>query len=154
MSAPLLLRAPRSDERPALVDLWVGAWRITFPQIDFDARRPWFESHLDALQEKGAAIVAAFDAGAMVGFLTLALENGRGHIDQLCVAPTAFGSGAAQALLAHAIDKAPHGLRLDVNADNLRAVRFYEKSGFVKTGEGRNPMSGLKTVSLARHGAG
>ena len=36
----------------------------------------------------------------------------------------------------------PHGLDLKVNADNARAIRFYEKQGFVDVGEAINEISG------------
>jgi putative acetyltransferase len=36
----------------------------------------------------------------------------------------------------------PEGLDLKVNADNLRAIRFYAKQGFVDAGEEINPNSG------------
>ena len=34
------------------------------------------------------------------------------------------------------------GLNLDVNTDNTRAISFYEKVGFVVTGNGFNAFSG------------
>jgi putative acetyltransferase len=40
---------------------------------------------------------------------------------------------------------APYRLKLDVNQDNPRAVRFYEKHGFHRRAAGTNPTSGLKT---------
>ena len=36
----------------------------------------------------------------------------------------------------------PAGLDLKVNADNARAIRFYEKQGFVDAGETVNEISG------------
>ena len=36
----------------------------------------------------------------------------------------------------------PKGLDLLVNKDNYRAIRFYEKHGFVYAGEDKNPVSG------------
>ena len=35
------------------------------------------------------------------------------------------------------------GLDLMVNKDNVRAIRFYEKHGFVYAGEDKNPVSGI-----------
>ncbi len=42
----------------------------------------------------------------------------------------------------------PTGLELHVNLDNPRAVRFYEREGFVQIGEGVSPRSGLPILSL------
>jgi putative acetyltransferase len=35
-----------------------------------------------------------------------------------------------------------------VNADNARAIRFYERNGFVVIGHGANTLSGRATVML------
>jgi putative acetyltransferase len=36
-----------------------------------------------------------------------------------------------------------------VNKDNARAIRFYEKHGFVYSGEGANPVSGIPVSKMA-----
>ena len=51
-------------------------------------------------------------------------------------------SGAALALLNEAKRLSPRGIDLLVNKDNARAIRFYEKHGFVYAGEDKNPVSG------------
>jgi putative acetyltransferase len=79
----------------------------------------------------------------MTGFVTLEQESG--HIDQLAVAPEYWAQGAAQALIAEAKRRSPHLLKLEVNQDNLRAARFYEREGFTRRAAGVNPNSGLKT---------
>ena len=129
---------------PELVDLWVDAWQRTMPAIEFEARRAWFVDHLAAEQSKGAQVVCAFDAstGVMAGFITIEPVNG--HIDQLAVAHSFWGSAAAAALLAEARRRSPAELWLDVNQDNPRAVRCYEKQGFLRESESVNPNSRLK----------
>ena len=128
-----------------LVDLWVGAWQRTMPAIDFEARRAWFVDHLSAQQEQGAQIVCAFDSGTgeMAGFVTIEPESG--HLNQLAVAVRYWGSPAAARLLEEARRRSPAQIWLEVNQDNPRAVRFYEKQGFVREEESVNPNSGLKT---------
>ena len=58
------------------------------------------------------------------------------------VAPEAWGAGVALALLDEAKRLSPKGIDLLVNKDNARAIRFYEKHGFVYAGEDKNPVSG------------
>lgn len=145
-TAPLALREPDADERARMVDLWVAAWSATFPQLDFEARREWLRARLAALEADGARLLAAFEGDAALGFVTI--DSRTQWLDQLCVHPDAFGKGVARALLEAARELSPSGVRLDVNADNPRALRFYEREGFVKTGEGRNPNSGLRTIAL------
>jgi putative acetyltransferase len=43
----------------------------------------------------------------------------------------------------------PGGLELLVNTDNARAIRFYEKHGFVYAGEDKNPVSGKPVNRMA-----
>jgi putative acetyltransferase len=50
--------------------------------------------------------------------------------------------GVADLLLAEARRLSPQNLDLHVNQDNARAVRFYQKHGFVTVGEDVNPRSG------------
>jgi len=129
---------------PELTDLWVAAWKGAMPAIDFEARRNWFLDHFAAMRRDGMDVVCAFDAtDEMVGFFTLDL--GSGHIDQLATGPRHWGGGAADALIAEAKQRATNGLKLEVNQDNPRAIRFYEKHGFRRYAAGVNPTSGLKT---------
>lgn len=146
-----MLRDAAPADRPALLDLWVAAWRTAMPAIDFEARRAWFAGHLDALAAAGARVLVAETAGVPLGLVTLDVTAGR--IDQLAVHPDAQGRGIADALLARCKTLSPGGLALDVNAGNPRARRFYARHGFRVVGAGTNPRSGLPTLAL-RWGGG
>lgn len=115
------------------------------PGLDFEARRAWFVAHISELLARGAGIICAFDEldGHMAGFIT---HEGSGHVAQFAVAVRDWGSGAAVALLNEAKKLSVGGsLTLDVNQDNSRAVRFYEREGFGRVGAGRNQASGRAT---------
>jgi len=116
------------------------------PQIDFEERRPWFFGHATKLAAEGYATLAAYGGEVLLGFIML--HAGQGLIDQLAVAVEAWGGGAASALIAEARRLSPMCLMLDVNCDNPRAIRFYEREGFVKVSGGVNPLSGLKTQRM------
>ena len=145
--AGLHLRARTGADLASLADLWVASWQETMPAIDFRARRPWFLDRLRALEAAGAITICAVDGSdRLLGFVTF--DPAAAYLDQLAVAPEAKGTGAAGLLLKEACQLTPGGLTLDVNQDNPRALRFYEREGFEKIAEGTNPGSGLKTWRL------
>ena len=143
---PSGLRDARDADRPALLDLWVAAWRAAMPEIDFAARRPWLDGHLDALAAAGARILVAEADGMPAGFV--AVDPARRHLDQIAVHPAHQGHGLADLLMAGAQALSPSGLVLDVNEANPRARRFYARHGFAPAGTGVNPRSGLPTLLL------
>jgi len=141
------LRALDPADMPDLADLWVAAWRATGIAVDFDARREWFAAHLNALASSGVEVIVAEDTGgALAGFITI--DRRSGHLDQLCVAPARQGAGLARALLDAAKARAPGRVRLEVNTGNPRACRFYRREGFVETGKGFSPVSGLPILHM------
>jgi putative acetyltransferase len=141
------LRDHAEADLPALVDLWVAAWRETGFTIDFDARREWLRNHLRTLSGQGAAIVVGLDAeGAPAGFVTIDAKTG--YLDQLCVAPSERGSGLARALLDEAKRRSPGAVELEVNEANARALRFYEREGFAAVSRGVSTLSGLPTLKM------
>jgi putative acetyltransferase len=157
MAAPRLRRREAAD-LPEMLDLWVASWRTTYPEIDFVARRDWLTAQIAAQEAEGAVTfcILAKDGERLAGFVVINPENG--WLDQICVAPAYKGDGCGEALMAAARDASPGFIRLDVNADNLRAIRFYERGGFVEIGRGANTLSGRPTVMMewraARQGCG
>lgn len=144
----LFLRALLPADLPELSDLWVEAWTAAMPGIDFAARRAWLVDHLTGLAENGTAVIVGYDPanGAMAGFVTI--DPATGRLDQIAVSLRHQGGTAASELLDAARAVSPEVLRLDVNADNPRARAFYARQGFVETGRGQNPTSGLATIAL------
>ncbi len=141
------LRGFEEADLPALVDLWVAAWRETGFAIDFEARRSWLAERLRAHRADGGTIVVGLDsAGRPAGFVTFDPANG--YLDQLCVAPPARGSGLAPVLLDAAKRLAPGVVELDVNEANGRARRFYEREGFHAVTRGASAQSGLPTLRM------
>lgn len=147
-SAPRRLRRRDDADLPAMLDLWVATWRAAYPEIDFDARRGWLTQQIAALEAGGAVTLCLFshDLLALAGFVVIHPKTG--WLDQICVGHAFKGDGCAQALMAAARAVSPGYVRLDVNADNLRAIRFYERSGFAQIGRGANTLSGRETIMM------
>jgi putative acetyltransferase len=138
----LRLRAYRPSDEDAAIALWQRTWQQHYPQIDFAARVAWWRERWRKELVPVATIMLAERDGALVGLVTV--DPKTCYLDQIVVAPEVWGSEVAAALLAEARRISPHGLDLKVNADNARAIRFYEKHGFVIAGQDVNERSGAQ----------
>ena len=145
MSLPFQLRPYRAEDEDASIELWRLTWQQTYPTIDFTARVAWWRERWRNELAPNAAIVVAEQAGALIGFVTI---DRSGYLDQLVVSPDHWGSKLAGALLDEAKRLSPGGVTLLVNKDNARAIRFYERNGFVHAGEDVNPTSGRPVLRM------
>ncbi len=87
-----------------------------------------------------ADVVVAEADGGLIGFVTV--DPRTSYLDQIVVAPEYWAAGVGAALIRVAKHLSPTSLDLDVNTDNVRAIRFYQKQGFAIAGAGVNPTSG------------
>jgi len=130
------LRPYGAADEEAAIALWLRTWQQTYPDIDFGARLAWWRDRWRNELVPLTQITVAERDGGLTGFVTV--DPKTLYLDQIVVAPEAWGSGMAEALIAAARRLSPSGLDLQVNQDNARAIRFYEKQGFIITGEDRN----------------
>jgi putative acetyltransferase len=138
-AAAFTLRPYQAADEDTAIELWRRTWQIAYPRLDFSARVDWWRARWRNELVATATIVVAESGGRLVGFVTV--DPTTLYLDQIVVAPEAWGSTLAGALLAEAKRLSPAGLDLAVNADNARAIRFYGKQGFVVTGSDVNPRS-------------
>jgi putative acetyltransferase len=146
LTAPFHLRPYRAEDEDAAIALWLETWKLAYPSIDFDARVAWWRERWCSELVPNADIIVAEQTGAMVGFVTI---DSSGYLDQLVVAPDHWGSPLATRLVDEAKRRSPDGVTLKVNADNARAIRFYERNGFVHAGEDVNPASKRLVLKMA-----
>lgn len=149
MPTAFQLRPYRADDEDAAIALWQRTWKQAYPTIDFAARVTWWHERWRNELVPNAAIIVAEHAGGLIGFVTI---DASGYLDQLVVAPEHWGSALGDALVDAAKRKAPEGVTLLVNKDNARAIRFYERNGFVHAGEDVNPTSGRPVLKMAWKG--
>jgi len=140
------LRSYTPGDEDAAIDLWFRTWQQAYPSIDFAERLAGWRARWRNELVPAARIVVAERDGAMTGFVTI---DDKGYLDQLVVAPEVWGSELGDALVAEAKRLSSHGITLLVNADNARAIRFYERNGFVYTHDDVNPASGRKVNGMA-----
>ena len=141
------LRPYDAKDEDAAVALWLRSWQTAYPQIDFAQRLDWWRDRWRNELTKSADIVIAEAGDEMIGFVTVDPQTC--YLDQIVVAPEHWASGVGKALIAVAKQLSPTGLELHVNTDNARAIRFYQKEGFVITGDATNPRSGAPIHTMA-----
>ena len=139
------LRPYRPEDEAAAIELWHHTWQEAYPQIDFAARLDWWRERWRKDLVPKASIVVAEQDDTLIGFVTI---DGEGYLDQLVVTPECWGSDAARLLVNEAKRLSPKGVTLLVNKDNGRAIRFYERSGFVRAGDDVNPTSGRPVLRM------
>ncbi|HTT49209.1 MAG TPA: GNAT family N-acetyltransferase [Pseudolabrys sp.] len=147
MAAQATLRPYSAADENAAIELWRRTWAQHYPQIDFNARVDWWRARWRNELVPTARIMLAERDGVLVGFVTV--DPKTMYLDQIVVAPEHWGSAVALMLLGEAKRISPRGLELLVNKDNARAIRFYEKHGFVYAGEDKNPVSGKPVNRMA-----
>jgi putative acetyltransferase len=145
MSHAFRLRRYRDADEDAAIELWRRTWQLAYPGIDFSARVAWWRERWRNEVVPAATVIVAEDGAAIAGFVTI---DDKGYLDQIVVAPEAWGSPLAKMLLDEAKRLSPAGVSLLVNLDNFRAKKFYEKNSFVVDGEDVNPTSGRKVLRM------
>jgi putative acetyltransferase len=146
MTSPFSLRPYRAEDEDATIGLWLATWQQAYPSIDFAARVTWWRERWQKDLVPNAAIIVAEQSSELLGFVTIDLK---GYLDQLVVSPDHWGSNLGNALLDEAKRLSPDGITLLVNTDNTRAIRFYERNGFVQAGGDVNPTSGRPVLRMA-----
>jgi putative acetyltransferase len=125
-ASALKVRPYTPADEDAAIELWQRSWQDAYPDIDFAARVGWWRERWRGELVPHAKILVAEMDGMLEGFVTV--DPNTGYLDQIVVAPEVWGSTVAAALVDEAKTIAPQGIDLHVNKDNVRAIRFYEKS--------------------------
>jgi len=136
----IVFRPYRDADLEMIIDLWRRAWDAAMPEINFGERLDWWRKRWTGELVPRNIVTIAETSNRMIGFVVI--DSKSGYLDQIVVDPSSWGSGVAKKLLAEARKVSPNHIMLEVNQTNLRAVSFYEREGFVRTGGGRNPISG------------
>jgi putative acetyltransferase len=139
-AANVTLRRYRQSDEDAAVALWLRTWQAAYPQLYFIARLDWWRQRWRDELLRTADVVIVEQDDVLIGFVTI--DPRTFYLDQIVVAPEHWRSGIGAVLLEEARRISPHGLDLDVNVDNARAIAFYKKHGFTIAGPGENPVSG------------
>ncbi|MEA3121687.1 MAG: [ribosomal protein S18]-alanine N-acetyltransferase [Paraburkholderia sp.] len=104
---------------------------------------PWTRGNFeDSLRNGYFGVCMRHVTGMLIGYCVLMPVVDEMHLLNLCVTPQAQGMGAGLALLREgariARGKGLSGMLLEVRPSNVRAVRLYERFGFVTIGRRKN----------------
>src|SRR3954467_13280310 len=123
------IRPFEAPDEPSVIQLWNRCGLL----------RPWNDPHKDIARKKRVQrelfVVGIIDgqivAGAMAGY-----DGHRGWINYLAVDPAHQRQGLAAALMAHLEGKLRAmgcaKINLQIRRDNLEAIAFYQRIGFVE----------------------
>jgi len=109
-------------------------------QICFEPGIAYARSELRGfLARAGSVALVAEDGGVLAGFAIGHRRGAKGHIVTIDIAPGFRRRGAGKLLLAELLRRLGAGgaklIRLEVDARNAGAIRFYEQMGFRATRE-------------------
>ena len=151
-SASFVIVPGRVDDIPLVQRLADEVWREHYPsilsgaQIDYMLARGYSrEALLRFVTERDAGLALARIDGDAVGFAAwYRPEPAATKLDRLYVLPRHHGAGAGRALIEHVADAARGAgcerLTLNVNRDNAKAIRAYERCGFAIRERGDFPI--------------
>lgn len=121
-----LLRPYREADAAACADVLDRAWHAGHPYAPRTVDLAVFRRETAGRE----LVVAVSPAGAVVGFAGVDVPGA--FIHHLYVAPEAAGRGVGQGLLAAALRLAGGRATLKCQLRNTRALRFYEREGWVR----------------------
>lgn len=112
---------------------------------------PPLKDTVSTLQQCGEIFYGCYIDGELGGVISIKVEEGLIDIHRLMVHPKHFRKGIARRLLEFIESDGEGDERLIVStgSKNAPAIYFYEKSGFVKTGEVK-VMEGLSITSFEK----
>ncbi len=144
----MTIRQGDSRDLDAITAVNLASWASTGlaqgSDLVFEQRR----RRLAACLADGGGLYVAEDGGAVVGFMIFSPADG--YLSQLFVAPEHQGRGIGRSLLDIARRLATGSIRLRTPMENLRAIGWYEREGFVKDGEAAHPDAPHRVLAYYR----
>ena len=136
-----MIRKLQKADINRVTDLWLDT---NFKAHDFIPAQYW-KNNYDAVKEMlpQAEVYVYEDAGGIQGFVGLSGE----YIERIFVADETQSQGIGKRLLDH-MKAIKDTLRLNVYQKNTRAIRFYQREGFVIQHEGSDESTGEKEYTM------
>ena len=151
-NSSIIIRYANPSDAGAIADTAIEVWMDTY-QTDTEALKKYVrttftaENFLKIIKTRQEILLAAEDAGKMIGFALLSTMEKPGdlklpdpvEISKFYILKKYHGTGTASLMMDFCITEARHKgyktLWLSVYEENHRAIRYYEKTGFRQAGE-------------------
>jgi putative acetyltransferase len=138
-----MIRKYRAEDTEALIRIWDNAEALAHPFLSSEVRDQ-VRRDMRNLYLPNAETWVLDDEGVPVGFISMIDKE----IGGLFLDPSQQGRGKGRKMVDHVFAiKGP--LTVEVFKDNKIALPFYERYGFVVTGEGMFEASGDETFKMA-----
>lgn len=154
MAPAISIRRSGASDFVPVMDIWRRAVDATHDFLSA-ADRSAIEEEVSVFFRQASLLLAVDCADRPVGLMLLS----GGHMEALFVDPGHHGQGIGRALVGLAMERHPR-LTTDVNEQNVRAVKFYERLGFqrvgrsARDGQGRDyPLLHLEVAGSPGEGA-
>ena len=138
-----MIRKYRAEDTEALISIWDNAEALAHPFLSPEVRDQ-VRRDMRSLYLPNAETWVLVDEGVPVGFIAMIGKE----IGGLFLDPSQHGKGKGREMVDHVVAiKGP--LTVEVFKDNKIGLPFYERYGFVVTGEGMFEASGDETFKMA-----
>lgn len=166
------IRRIQLDEVLELRQLQAASWRATYPNEEHGVNCVWVEERTagwltperideskefiqTVLNDQSQMHRVAAEGGRIIGFVhATKRDDGAQELNAIYTDPDTFGTGLGDKLMAVADEWFGEGdVMLEVAVYNYRAIRFYEKHGFVIVpGSERKYSDVIPVVKMVRRG--
>jgi len=139
------------EEYPVILNLAREIWAITYKgilspeQLEYMIDMMYAPAVVDKERNEGIIFELVKDAGTPVGFISYGpYAPGKIKLHKLYLSGAYHGKGIGSAMLSHAKEAAKKcgakQLLLNVNKNNVRAIKAYKRNGFTLVREEKNPI--------------
>lgn len=123
----MIIPADKKDY-PILIDIWESAVQATHDFLS-DEDFEFYKAHIPIYFQHVSLYIYKDESGVIRAFLGISDDS----IEMLFVDNGSRGTGIGKILLDYAVNKL-HAYKVDVNEQNVQALKFYYHLGFVEVG--------------------
>lgn len=124
------------DTAKEVLNIQIPSYKVEAELINFYGIPP-LKDTIEMLQNCGETFYGYYLESELAGFVSIKIEKGVIDIHRLVVDPKHFKKGIASHLIDYLEEhnKGIGTIIVSTGSKNVPAVKFYEKKGFIKTGE-------------------